>query len=94
MLTKKDLEILYRANKEAFSWLEDKISKIEALDLNEADKEKMLNHYQNQQIEYLDIKLKLDKELEAFKEVEEKEPVCKCMFCGKLVPEKSLIKEK
>ena len=64
MLTKKDLEILYRANMQAFSSLQKKINQIEELDLEEEVKEKFLDKYQTQQIEYLDMKLKLDKEIE------------------------------
>ena len=64
MLTKKDLEILYRANMQAFSSLQKKINQIEELDLEEEVKEKFLDKYQAQQIEYLDMKLKLDKEIE------------------------------
>lgn len=65
--TKKELEILYRANVDAYRNTVKRLEWVKSQDLGEVKECALTEAYEREMGEYLDMKLKLDSEIEAIK---------------------------
>ena len=65
MLTRKDLEILYRATSQVCSVTFERIEWVESSEFKDEDKNILLDIFKKEKEEYYQIKLKLEKEMES-----------------------------